>query len=318
MKNSFLTLLLFFSILTFSQKERNNDDLILFQKAIALQELIDIDLDYLFYQKDSTNLTNDDKVKRKFAEEIKETILDKAIDNYDELIKEFPKSKLIFRALNNKGYAELELDYDDEAKKTFLKILHSDANDNEKGGIGSGIMGEPYANYKNRASKKLAELELNEQNYKEAINYLDQTRKYPYRHFCGNEFAADEIYMAEMYSKCYLGLNQPEKAYDILLPCILENGLANNSEIIKMGYDSLLKSYTKEDLKNQFENSFKNVTSKIEKRNKDEYTFYYINFLNREIKLSSWKLHEMLDETEKEKVLSEILNESEFYKMLSK
>ncbi len=74
----------------------------------------------------------------------------------------------------------------------------------------------------------------------------------------------------------------------------------------------------KEELKNQFENSFKNVGAAKETRNKNEYTFFYINFLNRKIELSSWKLHDMLTEPEKEKAISEIMTESAFYKLVSK
>jgi hypothetical protein len=124
--------------------------------------------------------------------------------------------------------------------------------------------------------------------------------------------------MAEMYSKCYLGLNQYEKAYDILLPHIIENGLASNSELINTTFDALLKTYKKEELKTQFENSFKNVVAVKETRNKNEYTFFYINFLNRKIELSSWNLSEMLTESEREKVLNTMLEESGFYKLLTK
>ncbi|KGO84755.1 tetratricopeptide repeat protein [Flavobacterium suncheonense] len=317
MKNTFLTLSLLFSILTFSQKKANNEDLILFEKAVALQELVNDELERIANPKDTIDITNEEKIKQSFAIDLKENILDKVIENYDELIEKFPKSKLIFRALNNKAFAELEIEDYDEAKMTFLKVLNSKANDKEKGGIGSGIMAEPYANYKNRASKKLAELELQNKNYKEAIKYLDETKKHPYRHFCGNEYAADEIYMAEMYSKCYLGMNEYEKAYDILLPNILENGLADNSNLIDTAFNALLKKYKKEDLKVQLEISFSNVTTEKEIRNKNEYTFYYINFLNRKIQLSSWNLFELLSEQERQNAIKQILIESKFYKLLT-
>lgn len=318
MKNIFITYLLLFSFITFGQKKKSNEDLILFEKTVAIQELLDDELENIINLKDTINITNEEKIKRDFAIEIRDNVLDKVIENYEELIREFPKSNLLFRALNNKGFAELQLEDYNKAKETFLKILNSNANDKEKGGIGSGIMGEPYANYKNRASKILADLELKSKHYQEALAYLDETKKYPYRHFCGNEYAADEIYMAEMYSKCYLGLNQYEKAYDILLPNIIENGLASNSELIKTTFNALLKTYKKEELKVLFENSFKNVIAVKETRNKNEYTFFYINFLNRKIELNSWELNEQLTQTEMEKVLNKILSESEFYKLLTK
>lgn len=318
MNNIFFTFLLLFSVITFGQRKKSNEDLILFEKTVAIQDLVNEELDNIINPNDTIDITNEEKIQRNFAIEIKENVLNKVIRDYEELIKEFPKSKLIFRALNNKGFAELELKDYKNAQVTFQKILKSEANDKEKGGIGSGIMGEPYANYKNRASKILADLELKNGNYQEALNYLDETKKFPYRHFCGNEYAADEIYMAVMYAKCYLGLNQYEKAYDILLPNIIENGLASNSEIITISIDALLKNYKKEELKIQFENCFKNVFAEKVKSNKNEYTTYNINFLNRKIQLESWKLNSEMTEQEREKECHKILAESKFYKLLNK
>ena len=316
MNNIFFTILFLFSIITFGQKKNLNEDLILFEKTVAIQELINEELEKIINPKDTIDITNEEKIQRKFAVGLKENILNKLIRDYEQLINEFPKSSLIFRALNNKGFAELELKDYKKAKETFLKILKSEANDKEKGGIGSGIMGEPYANYKNRACKTLADIELKSNNYYEALNYLDETKKFPYAHFCGNEYAADEIYMVLMYSKCYIGLNQYEKAFDILLPNIIENGLASNSKLITATLNALLKNYKKQELKTQFENCFKNVSVEKEKRNKNEYKSYYINFLGRKIHLDSWNSNNEMNEQEREKEYKRILAESEFYKLL--
>jgi hypothetical protein len=284
---------------------------------VAIHELIDEELNDAIFLKDTTNISTEEKIKSDFAKEIKEMILYKVVENYEELIETFPKSKLIFRALNNKGFAELQLEDFDDAKSTFLMLLNSKADDSEKGGIGSGLMGEPYANYKNRAAKILADIELRDKNYSQALKYLDETKKYPYRHFCGNEYAADEIHMAVQYSKCYLGMNQDEKAFDLLLPNIFGNGLASNSQLIEVAYNALMQKYKKEDLKAQFEKSFENVIIEKETKNKNEDTYYYVKFLNRKIQLDSWSLHDMLTEQEREKAISEILTNSEFYKLLS-
>lgn len=304
--------------MSFGQKKSAKEDLILFAKTAAIQDLINEELWSTINPNDTTVLTNEEKIKRNFAIEINKNALNKVIKNYEQLIKEYPKSNLLFRALNNKGFAELELNDNKKAKETFLEILKSKANDKEKGGIGSGIMGEPYANYKNRACKMLAELEIKNGNYQEALNYLNETKNFPYQHFCGNEYAADDIYMADSYSKCYLGLNQYEKAYDQLIPNIIENGLASNFVLVNTAINALLKNYKKEDLKIQFENSFKNVTVEKITANKSEYTAYNINFLNRKIKLDIWQLYEGMNEAEKQKEYNRILSESEFYKLLTK
>ncbi len=318
MKNSFLIVLLMISPIIFGQKKNLNKDLILFEKALALQEfLLDHSLSSEIDQ-DTANISTEDKIKREYAIELKEDILDKVIDNYNELIRQFPQSDLVFRSLNNKGIAELENGYQGKAKETFLKIVNSKANDKEKGGSGSGIMGEPYANYKNRALKYLAKIEIGNKNYSEALQYLEETKKFPYQHFCGNEFAQDKIYIAGLYAQCYLGLNQTEKAFDVLLPNIFENGLANNSEIVNLTYNTLSKTYSKIDLKNQLEKSFKNLMVKKEKRNNYEYTSYNINFLNRNIELPDWELEEVTTDQEIKNSTLQILKNSKFYTLLSK
>lgn len=305
-------LLLLVGQLTFGQTRSIQRDELLFEKGLLLQQLIDEELDL----NRTINSKDNIKTKTEYAMEIKETILEKALECYQELIDSFPNSKLLYRTLNNKGFIELELDDIDEAKKTFLSILDGKADDKEKGGIGSGIMAEPYSNYKNRASKALANIYIKEKNYKDAVKYLDLTIKYPYRHFGGNEYAADDIYMSELYAKCYIGLNNYEKAYEILLPNILENGLADNSDLVDIAYDALLKKYTREDLKSKYEQAFKNYKVEKVKSEKEEYEKYFIFFLDTKIELSSWRL-EFIKTEEKDKEIESIYKKSRFYKLLN-
>lgn len=316
MKNIFLASILLVSTIAIGQKKGTNEDLILFEKTVAIQEMLGGELNAYIYKADTLNLSNEDKIKRNLAIELNESILYKVIKSYDDLIKEYPNSKHIFRALNNKAFAQLELKNYDKAKETFLQIINSKANDKEKGGIGSGLMGEPYTNYKNRALKTLANLEIQNKNYQEAITYINETKKFPYRHFCGNAYAEDQLYMAELLSQCYLGLNQDEKALDILLPNIIDNGLASNKEIVDITLKTLLKTHSKEELKTLFQNAFKNVISEKEVDKKSTYTHFYITFLNRKIQLQSWNLFEGLSKPEREKVINEILEESNFYGLL--
>lgn len=313
MKIYILTLtLILFGQMTFGQKTKGiQKDELLFEQGLLLHQLIDEDLEL-----DET-INSEDTTNKEFALDIKETILEKSIKFYQELIDSFPQSNLLFRALNNKGFAELTLKKDNEAKKTFQKILDSKADDKEKGGIGSGIMAEPYANYKNRAAKILASICIKETNYEEALKYLDLTKKYPYRHFCGNEYAADDIYMSELYAKCYLGLNDTDKALKILLPNLLENGLASNSDLVVLTTETLLKKYSKDELKTLFENAFKTYkTEKIKPKNSDEYEKYYITFLDTDIEISSWRF-EFMQPDERQKEIESIYKKSKFYKLLN-
>ena len=306
----FLIFLTTIAQLVLGQNKPIQKDELLFEKGLLLQQLVskDLELDDIINSKDST--------KQELATDIKETILDKALEYYQELIDSFPKSKLLFRTLNNKGFIELALDNKVEAKKTFQKILDSKTDDKEKGGIGSGIMAEPYANYKNRASKILAKISIKDSNYSEAIKYLDLTKNYPYRHFCGNEYAADEIYMSELYAKSYLGINDTQKALKILLPNILENGLADNSDLVDLAYKTLLKDYQKDELKVKFEQAFKSYQTEKIKSKKEEYEKYYITFFDTKIELSSWLL-DYLKPEEKQAEIHNIYINSRFYKLLN-
>jgi hypothetical protein len=318
MKRKLILVILCCTLAASGQKKTISQDEFLFEKAISLHELIDgeLNLDRVIYPEDSTNLSQEQKIKIKYASEIKETILEKALGTYQELIDSFPKSKLVYRALNNKAFIEYGLKDYAEAKNTFLKILDSKANDKEKGGVGSGIMGEPYANYKNRAAKMLAEIAFKDSRYDDAIRYLDETKKYKYQHFCGNEYAADDIYMATMYGRCYLALNDDQKAYSILLRRIFENGLADNGELIQITFEALLKKFSKQDLRKRLEESFDRYYVARAKKEED-YDRYYIRFLDTEIEIDPWSLRNWdgHNEVGKENLVA-MMQQSTFYKML--
>jgi tetratricopeptide (TPR) repeat protein len=311
-KNLIFIFLFFGQIILFAQGNSNKRDTILFEKGYLLQQLVkdDLDLDEIINSEDNDN------INKELAIDIKETILHKALENYRELIKNFPKSKLLFRTLNNKGFIELALDDRDNAKKTFQKILESNADDNEKGETGSGIMAEPYANYKNRALKMLAELNIKEGKYAEAIKHLDLTKIYPFKHFGGNEYASDHIYISELYAKCYIGLKDNKTALEYLLPNLIENGLADNSNLVALAYETATQKYSKDELKFKYNQAFKNY-KRVRLKNKDyQYNTYIITFLNSEIKLPSWQLED-LKPKEIQNEIHKIYNQSKFYKLLN-
>ncbi|MDI1305257.1 MAG: hypothetical protein PSX42_10500 [bacterium] len=93
MKNILITILLLFSSISFGQKKNSNEDLILFEKTVAIQELLNDELNQIINPKDTIDIDNEEKIKQKFAIEIKENVLHKVIENYTELITKYPKSK---------------------------------------------------------------------------------------------------------------------------------------------------------------------------------------------------------------------------------
>lgn len=312
MKALILLCLAVFVQTAFAQDKTPHGDQILFEQGFMLEGLVynDLDLEDIIHSKDSI------QGKKELAGAVKKTILLKALQCYQELIGVYPKSKLLYRALNNKGFLELELGDTSAAKATFQQILQSNANDKEKGGIGSGIMAEPYANYKNRVATTLAELFLKDSHYTEALKYLDLTKKYPYQHFCGNELAADEIYMAVLYGKCYMGLNDRKKALEVLFPNLLENGLADNTALVELTYRILIQQYSKEELKTKFAQSLRNYQTKTTKTKYGESHEYSFVFLDIKIPLNTWKF----EEASPEEVPAEIekaLEWSKFYNLLN-
>ncbi|KAA5533807.1 hypothetical protein F0919_14860 [Taibaiella lutea] len=309
MRKNFLTILLLFSYaITFGQAKSKHYDEILFEKGLALQELVNNELD--------TDEGSEDSIYVEYSKEIKESILEKAQNYYKELIKDYPGSKYLFRTYNNEAFIALQLNNRAEAIGLFQEILKSNADDKEKGGIGSGIMGEPYANYKNRAAKEIAELYIADSNYTLALTYLELTKKYQYQHFCGNEFAADALYIAEQYARCYIGLKDFGKALDFLLPYILENGLASNSSIVHLAFNTLMLNYGKDELKVKFEEAFKNYKVEKVKEYRQEYTKYFIYYLERKIEIPLWKIDFMYN-GEIDKGIEALYKESQFYKLLS-
>ncbi len=319
------TLILYFLIILgnycFSQNN-NNRDLALFNKGNGLYELVyeDLNIDYTLSQLDTTKVI--ERAQYRVLVEQKEEILERSLEYFEELIDEYPKSKMFFRAMNNSALISTQLDYINEAIEYYKRIIKSKADDKEKGGIGEGIMAEPYALYKNRACKSLAEIYLLRKDFKEAIKYINLTKKYPYQHFCGNEYAENDIYIATLYAKNYIGLNNIEKALEYSLPHVFYNGLASNLEILEITLNLLKSNYTKEQLNSELKKSLRNI--KLKKRK--GYKYGVTTFLNIKIELSSemyslpdsdfnYEQYEKLSELEKY-----IINfkESEFYKEIKK
>jgi|GEM_PF-654558 len=316
MKYLLSTVALLFFIPGFAKKKDIGEDRILFAQATALQQLIqeDLNLDHAIDSKDTT--VHDSKIKAEYAAQIKETILDKALEYYNLLVDSFPGSPLLYMTLNNKGVIEYELEDYKEAKTTFLKQIEGKADDKESRYDG-GIMGEPYANYRNRACKYLARIYIHDSDYPNAIKYLDLTKKYPYRHFCGNEYAAEANAKTVLYAKCYLAQKDYTNAYNVLLPNIISNGLANNREIVELAYKSLLEKYTKQELKNMFEESVR--LHKFEKNEDGKSKDYYITFLN--VKIYFYFGFQEIDTMQEAKIDTLIwdqLTNTDFYKLISK
>ncbi|QYJ67791.1 tetratricopeptide repeat protein [Flavobacterium litorale] len=285
MKKVYLLFGLIISLTCNAQDEPNgNEDTALFYKGIGFYEASYEAYHHKLKIHSKNKEVDSLKISRKFILEssakLKEKILEQALEYFDELIENYPESKLYFMALNNKAEIEYELEYD-AAKDTFIEILKSDASDNGPYNE-DGLTGEAYANYKNRACLRLAYIAHESENYNEAIKYLKLTEKYPYYHFCGNAYAENDIYMAQLYAKNYIALGNNKKALDYLLPHVFPSGFADNEKLVKLTANTIEKEYGSENAKEMFATAKKTLRCKSKKG----FPPYVITFLGREIEVA--------------------------------
>lgn len=310
MKNFTFLIFLTFSSILIAQNE--NEDLAVFNKAEAVYNLIyeDFDIQYELDHLDTTMV--EEKIEYELLKEMKSSILERSLEYYEELIDNYPNSKLLYRAINNAALISNQLDYKDEAIEYYNQILNSEANDKEEGGVGSGLMAEPYALYKNRAAKSLAEIYISQEKFNKALEYIDLTNKYPYQHFCGNEYAADEIYIATLYTKAYLGLGKVNEGLDYSLPHVFFNGLADNSEILILTLETIKNNFSRKEIDSEINKAVKS----IKMVNKEDYQVGTVTLFGRNIQLPDDSFITYTNENDLNEI--ENLSEKENYQRMFK
>lgn len=263
-------------------------------------------------------------------------LFDQAMEYYRD--KEYDSALLIFEKINKKGRGGeslvaksyynighiymLKEDYPN-AKLIFEAILDGGYNEMDKGGRGEGIMAEPYALYKNNSCKNLAEIALMEKKYTSALDYtrlFDEV--YPYQHFCGNEYAANDIYVAYTYARCYDGLGKTKKAIEVLLPQVMYNGLAGNQYLVELAGSLIRKQYSPQEICTELEQAVMNISKKVNKVDGREYDYYSTFFLGIEIKISpygeEWRNDVKSLKLDELKLYRYNFTNSSFYKNLSR
>jgi len=187
---------------------------------------------------------------------------EKAMLAFSDFMERFPRSPLRPRAHYNVGHICMKLHYNAKAAAVFKEILNQDYNETDE-----NTLMEPYALYKHHSCRNLAEIYLEEKDFAQAESYITMFDKvYPYQHFCGNEWAAYDIYKATMYAKLYEGKGDYKKAVRTLIPLIFENGLASNRELMKDLIDLLHAHYTNDDVRAELQHALSTLTVKNKKR----------------------------------------------------
>lgn len=236
---------------------------------------------------------------------------DEALKGYQYIVDNHSKNELYPRAFYNVGYIYFIQKKYDKAIPIFKEILES--NFNEKENLGGGIMADPYTNYRHRASEILSEIYYAKKKYDTALHYfaLSDTT-YPYLHFCGNEYASNDVHTALRYADIYQKLKQPEKAIEKLLPTVFIT-LADNSKVIEELKKLLVD---RKGLKKELDNSLNKIYSKKIDKEDYSYTRYYFKFLNAEIAVPD-SYEDEKEKFDQDKAIKEI-KQTDFYKMIEK
>lgn len=206
-----------------------------------------------------------------------------AANSFKKFMKDFPQSELKGRAHYNIALCYTELKNYAQAKTTFLEILNEPYNEKDE----NSLM-EPYTLYKHHACRMLAFIALDEKQYEEAEKYINLfDKKYPYQHFCGNEWAAYHMFKAVMLAKVYAGTNRVAKAIEILVPHSFENGLASNARVLDELDTIVSQNFTKEEIKAELNRA---LTSMAVSRKKKE-TIVTIKLFNVEVNVDFYWQH---------------------------
>lgn len=290
-------------------------DFTIFNKGVTIFEIIE-EANFNDELESIDTTTVEGKIKYETLYEKKEDILDFAFEQFEKVINNYPNSELYHKSLYNLAHISSFMGYEKNEVKYLEMILKSDAND-RKDSARSDLMINTYANFKHEANNRLIEIYINKGEFDTALKYIKNNKKYPLQHFCGNAFAEDEIYNAKQYARIYIGLGYNEKALSYLLPHIFNDGLASNSSLVELTINFLKDNYPEEKLKVDFENSIKNIYSKVEKKGDNEWTKYYIKYFSYEIEIPSWNLSFEADKEKTKSKLEKTITESEFYKKLN-
>jgi thioredoxin-like negative regulator of GroEL len=199
---------------------------------------------------------------------------------FEKFMKDFPNSVLKARAHYNVGVCFRDKKDYEKAKYVFLELLEQDYNERDE----NSLM-EPYTLYKHHACRTLAQIALDEKKYDEAENYIQLfAKKYPYQHFCGNEWAAFDMYKAVMLAKVYEGTGRTHDALKELVPHLFNDQLASNEEVRDQLSLILERHFTRSAIQHEMNAALESL--RIEKKNKRSSPV--MRFFNIEVSLRDY------------------------------
>lgn len=205
MKTRTSILIFLISVISFGQNVVTNQDEILFERTSAIESLSG-EL-CLGCRGNKTELNKKDSLKIEYGTELEKQISEIAIENYTKLIDSFPKSKFVYKALMRKAENEFYLKKIVDAKNSFERILKS----NELNSKSEYFYDVQEAYYKNSSAINLAEIYIAEKDYEKATYYLDESKKYKVRYFCGNSYIENSENLKRLYGICETELKKAKR-----------------------------------------------------------------------------------------------------------
>lgn len=309
----FLLLLYPFTVVS----QNSNKDLTLFDKGNALYDLAQkqLNLNQQIALLDSNSIEG--KLKINLLQDQKESILEFSLQYFEELITKYPQSNLAFLALKKVALIYEEQNDIDLALDSYKEILaYKSPISRKKLSEDTRIL---HSIYKNEACKKLVEIYLEQKDFKNALKYVKLTKEYPFQHFCGNAHAADEIQIATLYTKCYIGLDNKEAALAHSLPQLFHNGMASNAKLVELTVNFLKANYDKEKLITALDTAIEQSYSVMVKSNGEHWDKYYIKYMDVEIQIPTFDLcfYQLEKQVEQNTCVKKSIQESYFYTLLS-
>lgn len=190
-----------------------------------------------------------------------------------------------------------ELNEIDEAKKIFLKIIHSTQpfyednyyhssdipKDTTKNSYGYGSY---TSNYKNNASIYLTKISIEQKSFDSAYTYLDNAvNKYKVTYTCGTGALWQEENYRYLYGLCYEGLGKEKDLFETLLPYCFD---WQNETVIR----AIKKKYSTSQIKKNLADAIQSIQCKVDKSPSSSFiisNFGQKNEKRKEIKYYSGK-----------------------------
>jgi hypothetical protein len=106
----------------------------------------------------------------------------------------------------------------------------------------------------------LAEISLQVKQWDDAERYIELfDKKYPYQHFCGNEWAAYYIMKSTMEARLHEGQGKIDKAVRDLVPFIFDDRLASNKDVISLLKDILRRNYSSNEISSELTSALETI-----------------------------------------------------------